>query len=96
MGAGAYSIQLELVHFRTSALHYAEAERHPRIYVEQSAVPDFDWVGLESDFECWTQPNVPMSAQEQKIIRARLVQWCADNGIKIHIGPPARDNERRA
>jgi hypothetical protein len=84
-----YSIQLERVGFRTCALHYKESGRYLRVYLEESALPEFDWVGLNNDLRFWTEPNIPSSEDEQKVILNRLEQWCSESGARIYVGPPA-------
>jgi hypothetical protein len=64
------------------------------VYVEQSAVPEFDWVGFDSGFDKWTQPDVPTSERERLVILDRLKQWCDREGIKINFGAPANFGKR--
>ena len=89
MESTGYSIRLECVDFRTCALHYKQSGRYLTVYLEQSAIPEFDWVGLDSDFQYWTVPSIQTSEQERKLILGSLELWCSQNGIKISIGPPA-------
>jgi hypothetical protein len=89
MEADDYSIRLEQVDFRTCALVYKRSDLCLLVYVEQSAVPEFDWVGLDDDFRHWTTPRLDISEEERKLILSRVEQWSAQNGVKIYIGSHA-------
>ncbi len=80
-----YSVRLERVDLRTCALHYQQSGRYLMVYVEQSAVPEFDWIGSADDLRYWTAPSIYISEQERELILSRLAQWSSQSGIKIHM-----------
>ena len=49
------------------------------VFLEESAVPDYDWIGSEQDFE--------LSAERLQTVLSRIQEWTQKQGIRIKIWP---------
>ena len=78
----AFDIQFRRVHFRTMLLTYSDDEGPVEAYFEESAVPEYDWIGAE--------PSFGVSAERLRKILPRIHDWAARNGIRLKIW---RENE---
>ena len=72
-----YEFNLEQVHFSSSRLSYKDSEGLVEVYLEQSTVPDFDWIGAEPDFK--------VDKDRLELILDRLVEWSCSMGLNIKI-----------
>ena len=79
MAANKYSIELRKVHFRTVLLRYEDDEGVSEIYLEQSAVPEYDWIGAE--------PDLDAKGERLQRILSRIQEWAVDNDTRIKIWP---------
>ncbi|MCK5635664.1 MAG: hypothetical protein KAI06_11270 [Anaerolineales bacterium] len=72
-----YEFNLERIHFSSSLLSYEDSEGLVEVYLEQSVVSDFDWIGAEPDFK--------VDEDRLELILDRLVEWSCSQGLKIKI-----------
>ena len=77
MEAGEHSIELTKVHFRTVLLRYTDANGIVEAYLEESAVPEYDWVGAE--------PDLGVEGERLQQILSRIEEWADDNNTRIKI-----------
>ena len=70
-------VSLERVHFRTSQLTYRDVDGFTSIYVEESAVPEFDWVGTESE--------LGLNGDRLDCVVQAINQWSTAQGIRIKL-----------
>ena len=75
----SYSISLEKVHFRTSRLRYSDSLGSEEVFAEESAVPEYDGIGAEPDFE--------VSAARLSDILPRIHEWASARNLTIKIWP---------
>lgn len=74
-----YNIALEKVHFRTSRLRYSDSRGSVEVFLEQSAVPEYDWIGAELDFK--------VSAARLSEILPRIHEWASAQNLTLKIWP---------
>jgi predicted protein tyrosine phosphatase len=79
MVAEDYEVSFEQVDFRTRALVYRDDAGLVRVHFEQSAVPEYDWIGSETDF------GVSQERLEQ--ILPRIHRWAAAADVRLKIWP---------
>jgi len=76
--------------YKDLELVYREHARSLQLSVEMSGVPEYDFVGVDTAFARWTEPQgVALSAEEQSVVRSRIEQWLASEGMRVAFGPPA-------
>jgi len=75
----SYSISLEKVHFRTSRLRYSDSQGSVDVFLEESAVPEYDWIGAEPDFK--------VSAARLSDILPRIHEWASARNLTLKIWP---------
>lgn len=74
-----YSVSLEKVHFRTMRLRYRDEEGMSEVFLEESAVPEYDWIGAEPDFE--------LEPERLQTVLGRIREWANAKGLRIKIWP---------
>ena len=79
MNTKDYSVDLIKVHFRTVQLRYVDAEETIEVFLEESAVPEYDWIGAEPDFG--------VEGKRLRQILERIQEWAQDNNTRIKIWP---------
>ena len=72
-----YEFNLEHVHFNSALLSYKDSLGLVEVYLEQSVVPDFDWIGAEPDFK--------VDEDRLAMILDRLGDWSCNLGLNIKI-----------
>jgi hypothetical protein len=77
MSTTDFDVSFKRVNFRTSLLVYRDAEGTAQAYFEQSAVPEFDWIGAEQDFE--------VSEERLRRILPRIREWAESEGLRLRI-----------
>ncbi len=82
MEVDQYSIELSKVHFRTVLLRYKDANGVAEAYLEESAVPEYDWIGAEPDFGA--------DGERLRQILSRIQEWADDNNTRIKIWPESQ------
>ena len=70
-----YEFNLKKVNMRSSLLSYKDNEGTVEVYLEESAVPEFDWIGAEPDFK--------ENKERLKVILSRLKEWSKNQELKI-------------
>ena len=60
-------------------LRYEDAEGVLETYLEQSAVPEYDWIGAE--------PDLDARGERLQRILSRIQKWADDNNTRIKIWP---------
>lgn len=84
-----FSFQMERTSYKSYDLIYEEPGRRLVVYLEMSGVPKYDWVGVDTDFERWTEPEgEPIPEAKRREILERLSAWGKEQKIRIDIGPP--------
>lgn len=79
MEADEYSIEFEKVHFRTVLLRYKDANGDVEAYLEESVVPEYDWIGAE--------PDLGAEGERLQQILSRIQEWADNNNTRIKIWP---------
>ena len=79
MTSADYSIDLTKVHFRGVRLRYVDASGIVEAILEESAVPEFDWVGAE--------PDLGIEGERLKQVLDRIQNWARQNNTRIKIWP---------
>lgn len=77
-----HDISFRRVHFRTMLLTYVDCQGNVEAYFEQSAVPEYDWIGDE--------PSFGVNAERLAIILPRIQQWAKSEGLVLKVW---RDDE---
>lgn len=77
MEADEYSIEIEKVHFRTALLRYKDANGDVEAYLEESAVPEYDWIGAETDLDA--------EGERLQQILSRIQEWAYSKNTRIKI-----------
>ena len=77
MEVDEFSIELRKVHFRTVLLRYTDANGVVEAYLEESAVPEYGWIGAE--------PDLGAEGQRLQQILSRIQEWADDNNTRIKI-----------
>ena len=72
-----YEFSLKLVHFHSSLLTYKDRVETVEVYLEESADPEYDWIGAEPDFK--------VEKERLELILNRLKEWSVNQGINIKI-----------
>ncbi len=72
-----YEFSLKQVHFRSSLLTYKDNEETVEVYLEESAVPEYNWIGAEPDFK--------VEKEKLEIILKRLKTWSETKNLNIKI-----------
>jgi len=62
---------------RISLLIYKDREGIVEVYLEESAVPEYDWIGAEPDFKA--------EKNRLELILSHLKEWSGSQGLKIKI-----------
>ena len=75
----SYSVSFEKVHFRTALLRYQDQQGESEVHLEQSAVPEYDWIGAE--------PDLHIGSERLQIVLARIQEWAQTNGLRIKFLP---------
>ena len=81
-------ITLVSTSYKDFTLTYREGDRVFHYEVELSGVKQYHFVGLDTQFQSWNTPAVPMSREDAARVRANLEQWGRERGTPIGIGPP--------
>ena len=77
METSTFNITFERVHFRTRLLVYQDDEGRIEAPFEESAVPEFDWIGAEPDFK--------VSDERLRRILPRIYEWADNAGLRLKI-----------
>ena len=73
----SYEVTFERVHFRTSLLKYSDAAGSTEAYFEQSAVPEYDWIGDE--------PSFALEPGRLADVLKNVHEWAAEQGMILKI-----------
>jgi hypothetical protein len=71
----AYDVTFQKVDFRSCLLTYADGEGTTEVYLEQSAVPECDWVGSEVD----------LNLQHKRLAQVlrNIQNWANEQGLRL-------------
>lgn len=72
-----YKITFEKVHFRTKLLKYSDSLGTAEVYFEESAVPEYDWVGDE--------PSFSLAPKRLSEVLVNIHEWADEHGVKLKI-----------
>ena len=74
-----YSFRMERTSYKSQNLIYEELGFKLVIYLESSAIPQYDWLGCDLDFQKWSEPQGEIiSEQKRQEILSRLSAWSAE------------------
>lgn len=97
-----YSFRMERTTFKNQDLIYEAGGKKLVAGLELSGLEQFDWVGVDADFQKWTDPKgEAISDTDQAEVLRRLEDWARQQRLRINIGPQVdieemhRDYERR-
>ncbi|MGH9843876.1 MAG: hypothetical protein ACREEM_34505 [Blastocatellia bacterium] len=88
-GMTQYYFKLERTSWKSQYLIYEEPGFRLVVDLEMSGVKEFDWAGIDTDFEKWTTPpGEPITEEKRREIFDRLADWSQRQGVRIKISPP--------
>lgn len=92
-----YTFRLATTSYKSRDLIYDEPGHRLVVYLEMSGVPEFDWVGAETDLDRWTDPaGEPIPADKRAQITQRLADWAGEQRLRIDLGPAMNFEEHLA